>query len=112
VATILLGLGGAIFPPVWLLGVVVALASRVWDYRDKWVGLAIPIVLTIVGTAAGLILTGSQSSFRNDLHVAWVSADISSRVSALLGASYLAWRSVRGKRPDAVPPWNKPRRIS
>ena len=42
VATILLGVGGVIFPPIWLLGAVVALASKVWDYRDKWVGLAGP----------------------------------------------------------------------
>jgi hypothetical protein len=111
VATILLGLGGVIFPPIWLLGAMVALASKVWDYRDKWVGLAVPIVLTIVGTAAGLILTGSQSSFGHDLHVGWVSADVSSRISAALGAIYLAWRSVRGRRPDAGPPWNKPHRV-
>ncbi len=108
VATILLGLGGVIFPPVWLLGAMVALASKVWDYRDKWVGLAVPIVLTIVGTAVGVILAGSQTSFGHDLHVGWVSADISSRVSAALSASYLAWRSVHGRRPDAVPPWNDP----
>jgi hypothetical protein len=111
VATILLGLGGLIFPPIWLLGAALALASKVWDYRDKWVGLAVPIVLTMVGTAAGVILAGSHSSFGRDLHVGWVSADIASRVSAVLGAIYLAWRSVHGRRPDAVPPWNKPHRI-
>jgi hypothetical protein len=108
VATILLGLGGVIFPPIWLLGAMLALASKVWDYRDKWLGLAIPIVLTIVGTAAGLILAGSQTSFGYDVHIGWVSADIASRVSAALSAAYLAWRSVHGRRPDAVPPWNKP----
>jgi hypothetical protein len=87
---------------------MLALASKVWDYRDKWLGLAIPIVLTIVGTAAGLILAGSQTSFGYDVHIGWVSADIASRVSAALSAAYLAWRSVHGRRPDAVPPWNKP----
>ena len=111
VATILLGLGGVIFPPIWLLGAMVALASKVWDYRDKWLGLAIPIVLTIVGAAAGMILAGSQTSFGHDLHVGWVSADIASRISAALSAIYLAWRSVHGRRPDAVPPWNKPYRV-
>ncbi len=111
VATILLGVGGVIFPPIWLLGAVVALASKVWDYRDKWVGLAGPILLTVVGTAAGVILAGSQSSLGHDLHVGWLSADIASRISAALGTAYLAWRSVHGRRPAAVPPWNKPHRV-
>ncbi|MGO8962083.1 MAG: hypothetical protein ACLQFR_32620 [Streptosporangiaceae bacterium] len=111
VATILLGVGGVIFPPIWLLGAMVALASRVWDGRDKLLGLAVPVLLTIVGTAAGVILAGSQSSLGHDVHVGWVSANIASRAAAALGATYLAWRSVRGRRPAAAPPWNKPYRV-
>ncbi len=111
VATILLGLGGLIFPPIWLLGAMVAIASKVWDYRDKWLGLALPILLTVVGTAAGVILNGSQSSLGYDVHVGWLSADIASRIAAVLGTAYLAWRSVHGRRPEAVPPWNKPHRV-
>ena len=112
VATILLGAGGLIFPPIWLIGAMVAMASKVWDYRDKWVGLAGPFLLTVLGTAAGVILAGGPSSLGHDVHVGWVSADIASRLAAVLGATYLAWRSVQGRRPAAVPPWNKPHRVS
>jgi hypothetical protein len=111
VATILLGVGGLIFPPVWFLGAAVALASKVWDGHDKWVGLAVPILLTIVGTAAGVILAGSRLSLDHYVHVGWLSADIASRVSAVLSAAYLAWRSVQGRRPAPVLPRNKPHRV-
>jgi hypothetical protein len=89
----------------------VALASKIWDGHDKWVGLAVPILLTIVGTAAGVILAGSRLPLDHYVHVGWVSADIASRVSAVLSAAYLAWRSVQGRRPAPVLPQNKPHRV-
>jgi hypothetical protein len=111
VAIALLGLGGAIFPPVWLAGAAVALASRLWDYRDKWLALALPILLTVIGTAAG-IAVGSRVSFGRGMHEAWVFAVDFSRVTAVLSACYLSWRAARGPRPPAVPPWDKPHRFS
>ena len=39
-AIVLMGLGGLIFPPVWLLGAALTLFSKHWDFRDRWVGLA------------------------------------------------------------------------
>ena len=53
-AVVVLGIGGASYPPVWLLGAALALASSLWDYRDKWVGLAVPLLLTVIGTALGV----------------------------------------------------------
>jgi fatty acid desaturase len=110
-AVLLLGLGGAIFPPVWLLGAVVALASRLWDYRDKWLGLALPLLVTLVGTVAGVSVGGGHG-VGHSVHEGWVFAEIISRVSAAAGAGYLAWRSVHGRRPPAVPPWSKPHKLS
>ncbi len=107
VAVLLLGLGGAIYPPVWLLGAATALASRLWDYRDKWTGLAIPVLLTVLGTAIGVASAGGRGTLSGDVHAGWVVADVLSRVSALLGACYLGWRVQRGKRPPAVPPWHR-----
>jgi hypothetical protein len=106
-AMVLLGLGGAVYPPVWLLGVIVALTSRVWDYRDKWIGLACPVLLLIVGTVAGISLGASQPSMGRYVHEGWVYADVLSRVAAVLGTAYLAWRLRRGRRPPPIPPWNK-----
>jgi hypothetical protein len=111
VAITLLGLGGAIFPPVWLLGAGVALASRLWDSRDKWVGLALPVLVTVAGTAAG-ISVGGQVSFGHSMHDGWVFAVDVSRASAVLSACYLGWRAARGPRPPAVPPWDRPHRVN
>jgi hypothetical protein len=109
-ATVLLGIGGAAYPPVWLLGAAVALTSRVWDYRDKWAGLALPVLGTIVGTVVGVSLTGT-SALGHDAHHAWMFADVLSRVAAVAGASFLLWRALHGRRPPAIPPWNNPHKL-
>jgi hypothetical protein len=111
-AVVLLGIGGAIFPPVWLLGAVVALASRLWDLLDKWLGLAGPVVLTVISLAIGVAAAGSRGGLGMHMHEAWIFADVTSRLTALLGAGYLAWRSTRGRRPPATPPWNKPHKVA
>jgi len=107
-AVTLLGLGGAIFPPVFVLGAAVALGSRLWHYRDKWAGLVLPPLLTIIGAAAAIALGGRS----HGLHDAWLSLNIVSRIAALLGAGYLAWRTGPGRRPPPKPPWHKPHRAT
>jgi hypothetical protein len=107
-AIILLGLGGVIFPPVFVLGALVALGSKSWHYRDKWVGLVLPPLLTIIAAAAGIAVGGTS----HGLHDAWVALNIVSRVAALLGAGYLAWRMGAGRRPPPQPPWHKPHRAT
>jgi hypothetical protein len=109
-AIVLLGLGGLIYPPVWLMGALVALASRVWDHRDKWIGLGGPVLLVIAGVAADISLD-TERNLLGYLKEAWLFGGHICRIAALLGAVYLAWRAQRGRRPPAVPPWNKPRRI-
>jgi hypothetical protein len=110
-AVVLLGLGGAIFPPVWLLGVIAALASKAWDYRDKWIGLAGPVLLLVVGTVAGISLGASRSSAGGYFHETWVYADVLSRVGAVLGAAYLVWRLRHPRREPPIPPWTKPHKV-
>ncbi len=119
IAVILLGLGGVIYPPVWLLGAIFALAcpappppaqtrsrgSGVWDYRDKWIGLAAPVVLLVVGTTAGVSLGRPHPYFSGYVHEAWIYADIISRVAAVLGTSYLVWRLGRGRRVPRELQW-------
>ena len=109
-AVLLLGLGGVIYPPIWLAGAIVALASRLWDYKDKWLGLALPLVLTLVGIAVGAA-RGGHDSMGQGIHEGWVYGVVASRVAAALSACYLGWRSVHGRRRSAVPPWNRPRKI-
>ncbi|MGO9500318.1 MAG: hypothetical protein ACLPUO_01735 [Streptosporangiaceae bacterium] len=106
-ALVLLGLGGLIFPPVWLFGVLVALLSKAWDFRDKWIGLAGPVILVIVGAWLAVTVGGKHGSIGAYAYEAWVVAGYLSRVAALLGAVYLGWRLHRGPREPAVPPWNR-----
>lgn len=112
VAATVLGLGGAAYPPVWLLGAVVALASRVWDYRDKWVGLAGPVLLLVVGTVAGVSLGHRHAALRSYVHEGWIYIDVLSRVGALLGAGYLVWRVSHARSAPQAPPWNRPHRVN
>jgi hypothetical protein len=109
-AVTLLGLGGVIFPPVWLLGAAVTLGSRQWDHRDKWLGLAGPVLITIFGTVAGVAASG-DNGVGHSVHEGWVAADIVSRLAAALGAAYLAWRSEHSRRKPEVPPWNRPHKV-
>ena len=111
IAVLLLSLGGLIYPPVWLLGAAVALVSRVWDFRDKWIGLAVPVFLVIVGMVADVSLGGTRSGLSGYAREAWMFGGHISRVAAVLGAVYLAWRAERGRRSPPVPPWNKPHRF-
>jgi hypothetical protein len=112
-AIILLGLGGAIYPPVWLLGAALALAhpSKVWDYRDKWAGVAAPALLLVVGTALAVTLGSHYKHMGGYVHEGWLYADVLSRVLALLGACYLLWRLVHGRPRPPVPPWNRPHKV-
>jgi len=70
------------------------------------------VLLTIAGPAIAVSVLGGKYALGHDVHLGWLYADVSARISAVLGAGYLVWRSVHGRRPPTVPPWNKPRRIA
>ena len=108
-AVVLMGLGGAVYPPVWILGAALALASRVWDFRDKWLGLAIPLFAVIVGMGADVSLSGTQSGFTAYFREAWIFGGHLCRIVAVLGAVYLAWRSQQPRRQRPAEPWKKQR---
>jgi hypothetical protein len=110
-AAVLLGVGGAAYPPVWLVGTAVAMLSKLWDYRDKWIGLSGPLVLLIVGTATGVVLGGKQPSFGSYVHEGWMYVNLLSRVCALLGTCYLLWRAEHPWPASDVKPWNRPHRV-
>ncbi len=79
-AVVLIGLGGAVYPPVWILGAVLALASRVWDFRDKWLGLVVPVFVVIVGMGADVSLGGTRSGVGAYFREAWIFGGHLSRV--------------------------------
>jgi hypothetical protein len=110
-ALVLLGLGGVVFPPVWLVGAGVAMASKAWDYRDKWAGIAGPVVLLIIGTSLGVALGSSHHQLGGYLHEVWVYLNVLSRLCAVAGTWYLYWRLTHARPAPDVPPWNRPRRV-
>ena len=109
VSVILLGVGGLILPfPFWLIGGIVALRSRRWDARDKWIALAGPL---LVAFAVLLIRAGTSPGnfFSAFYHAAQHDFGLSIRAGCVLCAGYLVWRLRRGPRMRTLPPWQRPR---
>jgi hypothetical protein len=109
VSVVLLGLGGLILPfPFWLIGGLVALRSRRWDARDKWMALAGPplftfaVLLIRAGTSQGSFFSAFYQASRHDV-------GLSIRAGCVLCAGYLIWRLRRGPRLRTLPPWQRPR---
>jgi len=109
VAVVLLGVGGLILPfPFWLIGGLVALKSRRWDARDKWMALAGPPLVTL----AVLIIRAATSPgnfFSAFYQAAHHDVGLSIRAGCVLCAAYLIWRLRRGPRLRTLPPWQRPR---
>jgi hypothetical protein len=107
---VLLGLGGLFFPilpPVWVLGSLLALLSRVWGARDKWAALLGPIALTALGSVLiALVRQGSGNFVVIYVQAFGAGAGYLLRLSCLVCAGYLGWRVYRGPRVK-VPPWRR-----
>jgi hypothetical protein len=110
-AVVLLGIGGAIYPPIWIVGALIALPSKKWDIKDKFLGVTFPVVVVIVGTVLVLVLGGRHSSFISYADEAWLGAERLMRIAAVGGALYLAWGLRRGRREPKEPPWNVPHKL-
>ena len=82
-AVVLLGIGGAIYPPIWIIGALIALPLRKWDIKDKFLGITLPVVVVIVGTVLVLVLGGQHSSLVSYAHEAWLGAGRLSRLAAV-----------------------------
>jgi len=110
IALVLLAVGGAVYPPVWLIGAFFAISSKKWDLRDKWLGLAVPVLLVVFGAVLVMTLGGQRPSLGSYAVEAWLAAGRLSRIAAVLGAGYLLGRVYRGKRRPRRPPWTMPRK--
>lgn len=111
VAILLLGVGGLILPFLWIAGGLVAVASRVWDARDKWLALlGTPLFLFAGLLAAGVLVGGRHGFFGEFIHAFDAYRDYLLRAGAVLSAVYLGWRIRRGPRMRSLPPWQRPQR--
>lgn len=107
-AILLLGLGGAVYPPVWVLGAIFALISPKWSLRDKVLGLVLPALLVLFG-AVMVVALGPRVGMAQYGLEGWLAAGRLARVGAVIGAGYLLRRVYRGPRPPKPPPWSRPR---
>lgn len=89
----------------WLIAAVVATWSRLWDLKDKWVGIVGQVVLVFVGTILAVAMGGTRSHLAGYVHEAQTGSLFLIKIASLLGAGYLAWRVRRGRRSPTVPPW-------
>jgi hypothetical protein len=112
IGVLVLGVGAAIYPPMWLIGTLIVVISRNWDLRDKWLGLAAPLVVVIFGATFAIVLGGQHTSYGSYAFEAWLTAGRLSRIAAVLSATYLLWRVHKGPRDPRRPPWSAPRRPS
>jgi hypothetical protein len=111
VAILLLGVGGLILPFLWIIGGLVAVASRVWDARDKWLALlGTPLFLFAGLLAAGVLVGGRHGFFGEFIHAFDAYREYLLRAGAVLSAIYLGWRIRRGPRMRSLPPWQRPQR--
>jgi hypothetical protein len=110
IAVLVQGVGGAIFPPIWFIGALITAGSKKWDLRDKWLGLALPVLAVLFGATMTIVLGGQHSSLGAYAFEGWLAAGRLSRIAAVLGAAYLLWRLHRGLRGPRRPPWSPPRK--
>ena len=112
IAVLLLGLGGAIYQPIWVIGAFVAMSSKKWDLRDKWLGLALPVLAVLIGTAIEVTFGARLSGYWPYLVEAWVAAGRLSRIAAVLSALFLLWRVHRyqGNPTRRLPSWSPERK--
>jgi hypothetical protein len=110
IAVLLQGAGGAIYPPIWFIGALITTISKKWDLRDKWLGLALPVLVVIFGATLTIVLGGQHSSLGSYALEGWLAVGRLSRIAAVLGALYLLWRLHRGLRAPRQQPWSRPRR--
>jgi HAAS len=109
-AVLVLGIGGAIYPPIWLVGGLIVVISRKWDLQDKWIGLAIPVVVVVFGATFAVVLGGERTSYGSYAFEAWLAAGRLSRITAILSAIFLLWRVHKGPRERRRSPWGAPHR--
>jgi hypothetical protein len=101
---VLLGLGGLLLLfPLWLIGTVISLTSRVWSTRDKFVGIVGALMITVAGI--GVIgALNKNPSIPVDLHAyiaaAHADASVLLRFGPVLGAIYLGARLRHGDVPN------------
>jgi hypothetical protein len=107
-AVVLLGIGGLILPfPLWLLGGLLTIWSRIWVTRDKWIAIIGPPVFALVGTVVtSVIIGGRGKGLSMYVHAMRLDIVYLLRAGSLLCAIYLVLQARRGPS-RRLPPWRR-----
>src|SRR6266516_1331354 len=111
-AVTLLAIGGLILPfPYWLLGGllggILAIRSRIWNARDKWVAIVGPAVVVLVGTVLAVLISGGRGhAVMAYPHAFHLYGGNLLRVGNALCAVYLALQARHGPQ-RRLPPWRR-----
>jgi hypothetical protein len=111
-AITLLAIGGLILPfPYWLfgglLGGILAIRSRIWNARDKWLAIVGPAVFVLVGVVLAALIIGRRGHTVTAYpHEFSLYAGTLLRVGNALCAVYLALQARRGPQ-RRLPPWRR-----
>jgi hypothetical protein len=107
-AIILLGVGGLILPfPFWLIGGALAVVSRFWPPRDKWIALTGPLVIALLGTVVtAVIVRGKGNPVEIYTHALGLDVGYLLRAGSVLCAAHLAMQVRHGPRVR-LPPWKR-----
>ena len=105
-AVVLLGVGGLFYPfPCWLLGGLLAVFSRIWNARDKWIAILGPPAIAVVGMlVTAMLMRGSMIG--NIPHAFHLDFGYLLRLGSLLCAIYLALQARHGPQ-RRLPPWQR-----
>jgi hypothetical protein len=105
-AILLIAAGVLVYPfPLWLFGVLIIGVSRLWDIKDKFCVLAVPIAVTLLGGVLLAGMTAKSGNLAGFAHALRIDGWNLIRVGVLFSAIYLGWRVRRGPRPRRLPSW-------
>ncbi len=105
-AVVVLGVGGLLYPfPFWLVGGLLTIWSRIWFARDKWVAIAGPPAIALVGVlVTAMLMKGGMIG--NLPHAFRLDFGYLLRFGSLLCAVYLVMQARRGPQ-RRLPPWQR-----
>ena len=85
--------------PLWLLGAVAIIASRLWDARDKWAALGIQVAFTLIAAIAIAGLTARSGSLAGYARTVRIDGWDLIRAGSLVAAALPRLAGAEGQTP-------------
>lgn len=95
---LIMGVGGALYPPIWLVGGGMTIGARNWERREKLIAVVVPILLAVIGACYAVVIGGQRVSLGSYAWEMWLAGERLSRLGAVISALFLSWRLARPQR--------------